>query len=324
MNILSCDDIKKVVSMQDMIDADKKAFMMFSAGKCDVPLRTIISVPKEDGFMCFMPAYCDALDCAVVKVVNQFPHNHEIGLPLTLSEVLMVDAKTGAITTMLDGTYVTKLRTGAASGAALDTLARRDAKKGALFGTGAQAATQLEAMLAVRKLEEVKIFDVATERIEPFIEMMTEALSAYGTRLVAAESADDAVRDADVIITMTPSKTPVFSADSIKRGVTISCVGSFQPDMEEADPRVMGMASKIFCDSKKAVLAESGELLIPIKMGIISADDVTGELGQVLLGELPGRENDDEIIVFKTVGIGAQDLFASKAIVDAAANAGLL
>lgn len=322
MNILSHDDIKKAVTMQDMIAAVKQAFRMFSAGKCDVPLRTIISVPKEDGFMCFMPAYCDELGCAVVKVVNQFPHNHEIGLPLTLSEVLMVDAKTGAVTTMLDGTYVTKLRTGAASGAALDILARKDAKKGALFGTGAQAATQLEAMISVRKLEEVRIFDVATERIGPFIEKMTAELASYGTRFVAAANADEAIADADVIITMTPSKTPVFSADSVKSGVTISCVGSFQPDMEEADPRVMGMASKIFCDSKEAVLAESGELLIPIEMGIISADDVTGDLGQVLLGELPGRENDQEIIVFKTVGIGAQDLFASKAIVDAAAKAG--
>lgn len=324
MKILSQADIKKVVSMQDMINADKKAFMMFSAGRCDVPLRTIISVPKEDGFMCFMPAYCDELDCAVVKVVNQFPHNHEIGLPLTLSEVLMVDAKTGAVTTMLDGTYVTKLRTGAASGAALDVLARKDAKKGALFGTGAQAATQLEAMIAVRDLEEVKIFDVATDRIQPFVEKMSEELASYSTKFVAATSPDDAVSDADVIITMTPSKTPVFNADKIKKGVTISCVGSFQPDMEEADPRVMGMASKIFCDSKEAVLSESGELLIPIEMGIISPDDVTGDLGQVLLGELPGRENDDEIIVFKTVGIGAQDLFASKAIVDAATSAGLL
>ena len=318
MLLLSRDDIKKVFTMKDAVQADKDAFTLFAQGKSVVPLRTNIPAPKHEGAFLFMPAYAESLECASLKVVNIFPNNIDKGLPSAPAQVVLIDGETGIITAILDGTYVTQLRTGAASGAAFDVLGRKDAKKGALIGTGGQAATQLEAMLAVRNLEEVKVYDINAERTAAFVEKMNEELSSYGAKIVAAKDADDAVEDADLVITVTPTTKPVFDGNKIKKGATVSCVGSYQPHMQEMSPALLPRASKIYFDSKDAVLSESGDILIPLAEGIITEKDFTGDLGDVIQGKVIGRENDEEIIVFKTVGIGTQDLVTAKNIYDKA------
>lgn len=324
MLLLNRDDIKKVFTMKDSIEAVKKAFMLYSEGKSEVPLRTNIQVPKNNGTLLFMPAFVDELDTSSLKIVNIYPDNVKKNLPTAPAQVLLIDTKTGLVDAVLDGTYVTQLRTGAASGAAFETLARKDAKIGALIGTGGQAATQLEAMLCARPLEQVKIFDLDPVRLNAFVEKMREELKDYGAELIAAKSSDDAVCDADILVTMTPSTKPVFDATKCKAGITVSCVGAYQHHMQEMDPVILERASKIYFDSKSAVLSESGDILIPLEEGRITEDDFTGELGDVLAGRLVGRENDEEIIVFETVGIGTQDLMAAKGIYDkaVAANVG--
>ncbi|WP_123053741.1 ornithine cyclodeaminase family protein [Clostridium sp. JN-1] len=323
MLLLSREDIKKVFSMKDAINADKDAFRIFSEGKSVVPLRTTIPVPKHDGTLLFMPAYAADLDCASLKVVNIFPKNIDKGLISAPAQVLLMDGTNGFVNAILDGTYLTQLRTGAASGAAFDILARKDAKKGALIGTGGQAATQLEAMIAARNLKEVKVYDLNLERTKAFAARMQEELKAYGTKITAAKSSDEAIEDADLIITVTPSLKPVFDGIKVKKGATVSCVGSYQPHMQEMDPVILTRASKIYFDSEEAVLSEAGDILIPLENGTITKDDFTGDLGEVILGNIVGRENDDEIIVFKTVGIGTQDLITAKYIYDRAAAKGI-
>lgn len=318
MLLLSREDIKKVFSMKDAIEADKDAFRIFTEGKSDVPLRTNIPAPKHEGTFLFMPAYVADLDCASLKIINIFPKNIDKGLISAPAQVLLVDGTNGFINAILDGTYVTQLRTGAASGAAFDILARKDAKKGALIGTGGQAATQLEAMIVARDLKEVKVYDLNHERTKEFVARMQEELKAYGTKIEAAESSDEAIEDADLIITVTPSSKPVFNGNKVKKGATVSCVGSYQPHMQEMDPVILTRASKIYFDSEEAVLSEAGDILIPLENGMITKDDFTGDLGEVILGNVVGRENDDEIIVFKTVGIGTQDLITAKYIYDKA------
>ena len=241
-----------------------------------------------------------------------------MGRPSAPATVLLMDGTTGEVSSIIDGTYVTQLRTGAASGAAFDVLGVKDAKKGALIGTGGQAAAQLEAMLTARKLEEVKVFDVNSERTEAFVKQMQEELKDYGTKIVGAKSSDEAIEGADLIITVTPSLKPVFDGTKVKKGATVSCVGSYQHHMQEMDPVVLTRAGKIFFDSKKAVLSEAGDILIPLEDGTITEKDFNGDLGDVLLGNIKGRENDDEIIVFKTVGIAVQDLVTAKKIYDKA------
>ena len=227
------------------------------------------------------------------------------------------------VISVLDGTYVTQLRTGAASGAAFDILAKKECKIGALIGTGGQAAAQLEAMMTARKLEEVRVYDMNLERTKEFAERMREELKSYGTKIVVAETSDAAIDNADLIVTVTPSSKPVFDGTKVKEGATISCVGAYQHHMQEMDPAILPRASKIYFDSEEAVLSESGDILIPLEEGIITKEDFTGDLGDVIKGRVVGRENDEEIIVFETVGVAAQDLTAAKAIYEKAVAAGI-
>ncbi len=323
MLLLSREDIKKVFTIKDAIEADKYAFTLVVDGKCEAPLRTNIQAPKYDGCFLFMPAYVSEMDTASLKIINIFPHNIDQGKPSSPAQVLLIDGTTGIVTAVLDGTYVTQLRTGAASGAAFDVLAKKDCKIGALIGTGGQAATQLEAMIAVRDLEEARVFDLNLERTKEFAARMQEELKDYGTKIIPVNSSDEAVDNADLVITVTPSSKPVFDASKIKAGATISCVGAYQPHMQEMDPAILTRASKLYFDSEEAVLSESGDILIPLEDGTITKDDFTGDLGQVIKGELVGRENDEEIIVFETVGVATQDLVAARRIYDKAVEAGV-
>ena len=323
MQLLNKADIDKIFSMKEAVEAVKEAFALYSQGKAENPLRTNIYAKKYEGNLLFMPTYAEGAGYASLKIINIYPENMMKGIPTSFAQVILIDAKSGDIIAMLDGTYVTQLRTGAASGVCFDVLGRKDAKIGALIGTGGQAQTQLEAMLAVRDLDIVKVHDLSIERTEAFVKMMKERLNGYGTEIVAAASADEAVEEADLLITVTPSKKPVFDASKCEAGLTVSCVGAYQPDMQEMDPKILTCADKIFFDSKDAVLEESGDILIPMADGTITENDFTGEIGQVICGELTGREHDEEIIVFETVGIGMQDLVTAKTIYEKAIAAGI-
>ncbi|GAA2917050.1 ornithine cyclodeaminase family protein [Enterococcus pseudoavium] len=318
MLLLSRDNIKQVFTMNDAIAADKLAFQLFSENKTEVPLRTQIVDEKQNGTFLFMPSYSPDLAAAALKIINIFPDNIDKGLSSAPAQVLLVDGATGYVNALLDGTTVTQLRTGAASGVAFDVLGRKDAKKGALIGTGGQAATQLEAMLCVRNLDVVYVFDQNSERTQAFVEEMKRTLKKYPTEILPATSSDEAIHDADLIITVTPATSPVFDGNKVKRGATVSCVGSYQPQMQEMDPVILKRASKIYFDSEEAVLSEAGDILIPLAEGLITKEDFTGDIGEVLLEKVVGRESEDEIIVFKTVGIGAQDLVTAKKIYECA------
>lgn len=318
MRLLNKEDIVKVFSMQDAVESVKEAFLLYSQGKTENPLRTKIPAEKYGGNLLFMPTYAEETGYASLKIINIYPQNISKDRPTSFAQVVLIDAGSGEILSILDGTYVTQLRTGAASGVCFDVLGRQDARIGALIGTGGQAETQLAAMVSVRDLDVVRVHDISKERTTAFVKEMNEKLADYETKIVAADSADEAVEDADLLITVTPSKEPVFDASKCKKGITISCVGAYQPDMQEMDPAILPRASKIFLDSKSAVLEESGDILKPLSEGIIKEQDITGEIGDVLAGKRKGRESDDEIIVFETVGIGMQDLITAKAIYEKA------
>ena len=323
MLLLSKEDIKKVFTMKDAIKADKEAFRMVAENRVDMPLRTVIEEKKHDGAFLFMPSYTEEKDAAAVKVINTFPHNIDQGLNSCPAQVLLIDGQTGYINALLDGICVTQFRTGASSGAAFDVLGRKDAKIGGMIGTGGQAAAQLEAMLAVRDLKKVYVFDLNFERCKEFCEQMNKSLSSYETEIIPVKSSDDAVIDADLLVTVTPSPKPVFDGTKVKKGATISCVGTYVPDKHEMDSAVLKRASKIYCDSKEAVLEESGDILIPIHEGLITADDITGDIGNVINGTLRGRESDEEIIVYETVGVSAQDLVTAQMIYENAVKSGV-
>lgn len=322
MLLLSKADIQRVFSMEQAIAANKIAFTLFSRGGCDVPLRTQIR-GANDGTFLFMPAYAEELGCASVKIVNIFPHNREKELPTAPAQIVLMDGTTGMIQAILDGTYVTQLRTGAASGAAFAVLAKKSCRKGAIIGTGSQAFQQVAAMITARDIEEVWVYSRKAANVNALVLQLQRAFRDRPIRFVAAPSSDAAIEDADLIITATSATQPVFDGTKVKAGATISCIGAYQPQMQEMSPHILVRASKIFCDSKDAVLAEAGDFIIPLQDGRFMHEDITGELGEVIAGGLRGREDDDEIIVFKSVGIGTQDLVTAKAIYDTAKEAGI-
>ena len=321
MLLLNRDEIRSVFTMSDAVETDKECYRLFSEGKFDVPLRAVIS--GSHGNFLFMPAYCEDMSAAGLKIVNIMPGNPAKGLPASVGQVLLIDGETGEVKSLMDGTYVTALRTAAASGAAFDLFGCRDAAVGAVIGTGSQAMCQLEAMLTSRPLKEVRIAARNFGKTKAFVEKAREELGSYGTEIIACEDTNAAVDGADLVTLVTVSQTPVCSAEYFKPGCTISAVGAYTYDMQELDPAVFGKCGKLYFDSVEAVLSESGDILRPLDEGTLSKNQFTGDIGEYLLGNIPGRESEDEIIVFENVGIGALDLMTAAKIYEKAVGAGI-
>ena len=321
MLLINKEEIQKVFTMADAIEANKECYMAMSRGEFDIPQRAVIS--GSDGNYLFMPAYSEKLGAAGIKIVNIMPGNPELGLPASIGQVLLIDGKTGRVSAMMDGTYITALRTAAASGAAFDLFGKPDAAIGALIGTGSQAMCQLEAMLSVRNLREVRVAARDFDKTAAFVEEANAKLSAYGADIVAVEDTNAAVDGADLITLVTTSAAPVCSAEYFMPGAVISAVGAYTYDMQELDPAVFDKCSKIYFDSEEAVLSESGDILRPLDAGTLSKEQFTGDIGDYLLGNIPGRESADEIIVFENVGIGALDLYTAQKVYEKAAAAGV-
>ena len=302
--------------MEDAIEAVKEAFIVHSEGSVKVPLRINIRSDKYNGNMLFMPAYCEKKDAASLKIVSVYPDNKEKKLPSTPAQVLLIDPTTGIVLSIMDGTYITALRTGAASGAAFSVLAKSECKTGALIGTGTQAAMQLEAMIVSKNPKLVKVYSRNKDRLNNFVKNMSAKFKSKAVELVACESADAAVKDADILITATNSDRPLFSVESCKPGLTISAVGSFTRQMQELDTTVLKKASKIYYDDKEAMLEEAGEIIKALENRDIDEKKFSGSLGEALAGKIKLRENDEEIIVFKSVGLGTQDLVTAKKVYD--------
>ena len=308
MLLLSKNDIVSVFSMRNAIDSDKTAFKLYSQNKSVVPLRTNIDIPKFSGQSLYMPAYVESIDSIGIKIVSVFPKNVDMGIPSVPAKMILLDGKTGDVCCIMDGTYLTQLRTGAGSGAATDVLAINDAQNGALIGTGGQAECQLEAMLTVRNLKSVKVFDMNLERAQEFCLEMSQKFAKFGTEISYAKTTREAIENADIITTVTTSKMPVIDGQYVKKGAHINAVGSYTPLMQEIDEYTIKNVDKVFVDSKDAVLSESGDLIIPINKGTINKSRINGEIGEVLSGKIEGRKNDNEITIYKTVGIAVMDV----------------
>ena len=320
MLLLNEQDIRKVFDMNDAIDSNIEAYKIFSSGNAVVPLRQVIAADEGRGNFAFMPAYSSKLGAAGIKIVNIFPGNRERGEATTIGQVLLMDDKNGEVLALMDGSFITKFRTGAASGAAFKLFARNDAKIGCLIGTGGQADCQLEAMLAACNLDEVRIVARDSAKTEKFAEEMSERFKDSGAKLIAYDDANEAVDGADVIVVVTVSTEPVFDANRVNKGAVVSGVGSYTAEMNEIDPKLFKLADKIYFDSKDACIAESADIQIPIREGLISLEGLTGDIGEYALGEISGREADDEIIIFKNVGLGILDLVIAKLIYEKAKN----
>ena len=323
MIILNADEVRKALPMDEVIEAMKQAYASLSDGKADVPLRTRLSIPPHEAVSLVMPAYVQAegVEALAVKVVSLFPKNPARGLAFIQAAVIAFEADTGRALALLEGSTLTAIRTGAASGAAIDVLSRRDSQIAAVFGAGVQGRTQLEAACTARKIDKAWVYDSDPDRAMAFSEEMA-GQGRIPRDLRPAATPQEAICDADIICTATTSATPVFADSDLKPGAHISAVGSYTPEMAEVPPDTIRRA-KVVVDSRSAVLAEAGDLIQPLQAGLISESHVFAELGEILLGRKPGRESDQEITYFKSVGVAVQDAMAAQLALKNAKEKGL-
>lgn len=316
--ILRENHIKDIFTMADAIQADKYALEIYSKNGASIPLRANINIPEHKGQALYMPGYASDSKALGIKIVSVYPENREKGIDSVPATMVLQNEETGEICSLMDGSFLTKMRTGAVSGAATDILARKNSKVFALFGTGGQAEAQLEAVLTVRDIELVKVYSPSEEKRNSFVKRMSELFSEkFSVKIEAATSSEEAIDDADIITVATTSKLPVFNGKLLKRGTHINGVGSYTPDMQEVDEYVV-CSSNVYVDTKDGVFSEAGDLIVPVTKGIYSFDRVIGELGEVILGKVEGRKNHEEITFFKSVGSSVLDIVTARRIYEKA------
>jgi alanine dehydrogenase len=322
IKVLSRADLQRALPMSAAIEAVKAGFMQLSTGQADVPLRTPLDITPHEGLTLFMPAYLTRSDELGLKVVSVFPHNPSRGLPIIHALVALFDAATGRPQAVMDGTYLTALRTGAASGAATDLLARQDAQVAGIFGAGVQGRTQLEAICQVRDIVKVKVFDMVPNQAQEYVAEMRGRDRPFPDDISVARSPQETAEGSDILCTATTSTSPVFAYRDLEQGVHINGVGSYTPEMQEIDVETVKKA-KVVVDSREACWAEAGDLIIPMENGQIDREHVYAELGEIVSGAKPGRTNPDEITFFKSVGIAVQDVATASRALQAAESMGL-
>jgi ornithine cyclodeaminase/alanine dehydrogenase-like protein (mu-crystallin family) len=307
LRFLSSDDVVRALPMLEAIEAMKEAFRELSAGQSEAPPRSHIAIPDRGGDALFMPAYSPGADRVSLKVVTLFEGNRAKGLPFIQALVLVLDGTDGRPLAVMDGASLTAIRTGAASGAATDLLARVDAKTAASLGAGVQARTQLEAVCAVRDIERAWVFDVDGERAQAFADEMAERL---GIVVDAVATPSAGLENADIVCAATTSETPVFDDSDLAAGTHINAVGSYKPHVREI-PAETVLRARVVVDQREAALEEAGDLILPLREGLIGKDHIHAEIGEIVAGLKAGRQSDTEITFFKSVGVAVQDLAAA-------------
>lgn len=309
MRIVDADQVRAAAPMPELLDAVEAAYRDVAAGRDRSPIRS--RIPMGEGDLLLMPGLRDGGAGASVKLVTVMAGNAARGLPTIHAVVAWLDAATGEPLAILDGPTVTAMRTGAASGVSTRLLAREDAHVLAVFGVGAQAAWQVRAVMAARTIDEVRVFARTADRRDAFAMALTAELGP-AVSVVAAESAEEAVRGADVVCCATTSFEPIFSAGWVAPGTHVSAVGSFQKGMVELPPELFAAAGLVAVDSRAAVLEEAGDLLAAIETGRLAADGFV-EIGTVEAGWAATRDP-SAITVFKSVGLAIQDLATAELV----------
>jgi alanine dehydrogenase len=307
--LLTEDDVRSVLTMADTVEAVEEAFGQYARGTVQVPLRIGVKIPAYNGFHGVMQAYVGGdMDALAVKTGSMYsdnPAKHD--LPGIILYVLLYDPTNGSLLSLMGGNHLTAMRTAAVCGVATKYLAREDAEVLGLFGAGVEGRTQVLAIDEVRPLRRVNVFDPAPGKAASFAEEMN---AATDIEVVAVDDPKAAVAGCDVVSTTTSSPTPVFEGKWLEEGTHVNAIGSHAPEVQELDSDAVARA-RVVVDSKEAVLAEAGDLIIPIKEGRFSADHIYAELGQLITGEKKGRSSDTEITLYKSVGLALQDSAAA-------------
>jgi len=310
MLVLSERDVQKLLNIEELIQALEQAHIQYSTGKAVMPVRLVVPLPQIHGRITSMPGYLRQDKALGMKVVTYFQNNPKQDLPAILATIMLFSAETGKLIAVIDGSFITAIRTACASAMATKGLANPSTPVAGILGAGVQARAHIQALCRVKKLQRIKIYSplgISAERVRQELE------SEVGVDIEVVSSAEGTVRGADLVVTVTTAKEPVLELEWLKPGAHINAVGSHRPDLREIDGTTLAR-SKVVVDSREAVMAECGDILLAIKEKSITENSIHAEIGEVLAGTKPGRTSADEITLYKSVGIAIQDVAAAHLI----------
>jgi ornithine cyclodeaminase/alanine dehydrogenase len=321
MLVLTQSDVEAVLTMDEAITAVDDGFRQLALGNVEMPQRAATEIAQRNGLHLSMPAYVGGdVDSLAIKIVTVYGDNPaNFGLPMIQGVVLLHDARTGAPLAMMDAEHLTAMRTGAVSGVATRALAREDVSIATIFGAGAQAFAQVEAVCAVRPIKQVFIVTHTGEKDLNFGLQLERRL---GVRAHSSRDPRTAVESADIICTATNATEPLFNATWVQEGAHINAVGAYTRSMRELDGRLLQNA-RVYVDHHVAAQAEAGDIMIPVDQGVLSYNQVVGDLGAVLTGAVVGRLHPSDVTVFKSVGLAMQDAVTATRVYANALTAGV-
>ncbi|RLI35303.1 alanine dehydrogenase [Candidatus Bathyarchaeota archaeon] len=307
MSILMLGDgeVRSLLTMREAVEAVEEAFAEKNLGRVQSPMKTFLFYEKYNGDHRFMPAYLEKLNVSGVKIVNTHPENRRrFKLPTVAGIIVLADPETGLILTIMEATWITLVKTAAASAVATKYLAREDSKVLGLVGAGLQALAHLEALTLVRPIEEVRVWSRTRETAEKFVRQVEESYPDLKFRV--AGELRGAVEGCDVVATLTPARQPIVEKAWVKPGVHINAMGADAPGKQELDPAILQQAKIVIDDWEHC--SKSGEINVPLSQGLISKEHIHGEIGEIILGRKPGRVSSSEITVFASTGVAIQDI----------------
>jgi len=302
--------VRDLLPMDSCVPLMRDALTALSRGDVVLPLRSKMWLPDRSGLLGLMPGFLGDPKSFGLKVVAVMPGNHGTPYDSHQGVVMLFGVEHGEPLAVIDASSITAIRTAAASGAATDALARADAGDLALIGSGVQARTHLAAMKAVRPLKRVRVWSRSLANAERFAH---EESAAAGVPIEVGRTAEEAVRDADLVCTTTSSQEPVLEGAWLSPGAHVNAVGACFPSARELDTEAV-RRSRLYTDCRESCLNEAGDFLIPRKEGAITDAHLVGEVGEVLLGRVPGRRSSDEITIYESLGVAVEDLAAAHAI----------
>jgi ornithine cyclodeaminase/alanine dehydrogenase-like protein (mu-crystallin family) len=305
--IVGQDEVPRLLPMPECIAAMQQAFAALARGEALNPLRQVVALRAGHGVLASMPAEAGHLGVAGLKAITVVPGNHATPLDSHQGVVLLFEAEHGRLLAVVDATSLTAIRTAAVSGLATRLLAREDAGDLAILGSGVQARTHLEAMALVRRLRRVRVFSRQPARLEAFAKA---ASARHALPVEATASARDAVLGADIVCSVTSSPVPVLKGEWLAAGAHVNAVGASLPSCRELDTAAVARAS-LFVDRRESALSEAGDFLFPKQEGVIGDDHIKGEIGELLLGRVTGRRSQDEVTLFKSLGLAVEDVAAA-------------
>lgn len=300
--ILTSKDVRKLLSVKSALRVVENAFRAHGDKKTQMPAKIYIKLHQYNGDLRAMPAFIETTKACGMKWVSVYPDNKMKGLPTTMAMIILNDAVTGFPLAIMDGTYITKMRTGAAGGIAAKYLARKDSKIAALVGCGAQAESQLAALNECFTLKLVKVCGQRSLYAQDFIKRM-EWLKL---KMAVSETVRDCVQDADIVVTTTPSRKPIVRLEWLKRGAHINAIGADARGKQELEPAILNKAKVAIDDWSQA--PSSGEINVPWSKGLLTKKDIHATLGEIISHRKPARINEDELTVFDSTGLAIQDV----------------